>query len=48
MIDEHFGGTERPYEVGLLTDTGDELLRATGMAEMPKSQSSTCLRWQKV
>jgi hypothetical protein len=28
------GSKEGPYDVGLLTDTGDQLLRATGIAEL--------------
>ncbi len=34
MLDLPIGSKEGPYEVGLLTDTGDQLLRATGVAEL--------------
>jgi hypothetical protein len=34
MLDLPIGSKEGPYEVGLLSDTGDQLLRATGMAEL--------------
>jgi hypothetical protein len=34
MLDLPIGSKEGQYEVGLLTDTGDQLLRATGMAEL--------------
>ena len=34
VLDLPVGSKEGPYDVGLLTDTGDELLRATGTAEL--------------
>lgn len=34
VLDLPIGSKEGPYEVGLLTDTGDQLLRATGIAEL--------------
>ena len=34
VLDLPIGSKEGPYDVGLLTDTGDELLRATGTAEL--------------
>jgi hypothetical protein len=34
VLDLPIGSKEGPYDVGLITNTGDELLRATGMAEM--------------
>jgi len=34
MLDLPIGSKEGPYEVGLLTDTGDLLLRTTGRAEL--------------
>jgi hypothetical protein len=34
VLDLPIGSKEGPYEVGLITDTGDELLRATGTAEL--------------
>jgi hypothetical protein len=34
MVDLPIGSKEGPYEVGLLTDTDDHLLRSTGMAEL--------------
>ena len=34
VLDLPIGSKEGPYDVGLLTDTGDQLLRATGMAEL--------------
>jgi hypothetical protein len=34
VFDLPIGSKEGPYDVGLLTDTGDQLLRATGMAEL--------------
>jgi hypothetical protein len=34
MVDLPIGSEEKPYEVGLLTDAGDQLLRATGMPEL--------------
>jgi hypothetical protein len=34
VIDLPIGSKEGPYDVGLLTDTGSELLRATGTAEL--------------
>jgi len=34
ILDLPIGSKEGPYDVGLLTDTGDELLRATGTAEL--------------
>ena len=34
VLDLPIGSKEGPYDVGLLTDTGDELLRMTGMAEL--------------
>jgi hypothetical protein len=34
ILDLPIGSKEGPYDVGLLTDTGDQLLRATGMAEL--------------
>jgi hypothetical protein len=34
VLDLSIGSKEGPYEVGLITDTGDELLRATGNAEL--------------
>ncbi|MGC2792736.1 MAG: hypothetical protein WA899_11990, partial [Candidatus Sulfotelmatobacter sp.] len=34
MVDLPIGSKEGPYEVGLLADTGDQLLRATGIAEL--------------
>ena len=34
VLDLPIGSKEGPYDVGLLTDAGDQLLRATGMAEL--------------
>jgi len=34
LLDLPIGSKEGPYDVGLITDTGDELLRATGSAEL--------------
>jgi hypothetical protein len=34
VLDLPIGSKEGPYDVALLTDTGDELLRATGTAEL--------------
>lgn len=34
VLDLPIGSKEGPYDVRLLTDTGDQLLRATGMAEL--------------
>ena len=34
VLELPIGSKEGPYDVGLLTDTGDELLRATGTAEL--------------
>jgi hypothetical protein len=34
VLDLPIGSKEGPYDVGLFTDTGDQLLRATGMAEL--------------
>ena len=34
VLDLPIGSKEGPYDVGLLTDTGDELLRSTGLAEL--------------
>ena len=34
VLDLPTGSKEGPYDVGLLTDTGDQLLRATGTAEL--------------
>jgi hypothetical protein len=34
VLDLPIGSKEGPYDVGLLTDTGDELLRATGIADL--------------
>ena len=34
VLDLPIGSKEGSYDVGLLTDTGDQLLRATGMAEL--------------
>ena len=34
VLDLPIGSKEGPYDVGLLTDTGDQLLLATGMAEL--------------
>jgi len=34
VLDLPIGSKEGPYDVGLITNTGDELLRATGMAEL--------------
>ena len=34
MVDLPIGSEEKPYEVGLLTDAGNQLLRATGMPEL--------------
>lgn len=34
VLDLPIGSKEGPYDVGLITDTGDELLRATGTAEL--------------
>jgi hypothetical protein len=34
VLDLPIGSKEGPYDVGLLTDTGDQLLRTTGMAEL--------------
>ena len=34
VLDLPIGSKEGPYDVGLLTDTGDQLLHATGMAEL--------------
>ena len=34
VLDLPIGSKEGPYDVGLITNTGDELLRARGMAEL--------------
>ncbi|MCU1297757.1 MAG: hypothetical protein JWO91_2035 [Acidobacteriaceae bacterium] len=34
LIDLPIGSKEGPYDVGLLTDTGDQLLRARGIAHV--------------
>ena len=34
VLDLPIGSKEGPYDVGILTDTGDQLMRATGMAEL--------------
>ena len=34
VLDLPIGSKEGPYDVGLITDTGDEILRATGTAEL--------------
>ena len=34
VLDLPIGSKEGPYDVSLLTDTGDQLVRATGMAEL--------------
>ena len=34
VLDLPIGSKEGPYDVGLLADTGDQLLRVTGMAEL--------------
>jgi len=34
VLDLPIGSKEGPYDVGLLTDTGDQLLRATGIADL--------------
>jgi hypothetical protein len=34
VLDLPIGSKEGPYDVGLITSTGDELLRATGTAEL--------------
>ena len=34
MLDLPIGSKEGPYEVGLLTDSGDQILRATGSADL--------------
>jgi hypothetical protein len=34
VLDLPVGSKEGPYDVGLITNTGDELLRARGMAEL--------------
>jgi hypothetical protein len=34
VVDLPIGSKEGPYDVGLLTETGDEVLRATGIAEL--------------
>ena len=34
VVDLPIGSKEGPYDVGLLTGTGDQILRATGMAEL--------------
>ena len=34
VLDLPIGSKEGPYDVGLLTDTGDQILRATGMAQL--------------
>lgn len=34
VLDLPIGSKEGPYEVGLITNTGDEILRATGTAEL--------------
>jgi hypothetical protein len=34
VLDLPIGSKEGPYDVGLLTDTGDQLLQANGMAEL--------------
>jgi hypothetical protein len=34
VVNLPIGSKEGPYDVGLLTDTGDQLLRATGVAEL--------------
>jgi hypothetical protein len=42
VLELPIGSKEGPYDVGVLTDTGDELLRATGTAEL--GQHITSLR----
>jgi len=34
ILDLPIGSKEGPYEVGLLSETGDEMLRATGIAQL--------------
>ena len=34
VLDLPIGSKEGPYEVGLLTETGDQILRATGVAQL--------------
>lgn len=34
VLDLPIGSKEGPYDVGLLTETGDEILRATGIADL--------------
>ena len=34
VLDLPIGSKEGPYDVGILTDTGDQLMRATGMAQL--------------
>ena len=34
VLDLPIGSKEGPYDVGLLTETGDQILRATGMAQL--------------
>jgi hypothetical protein len=34
ILDLPIGSKEGPYEVGLLTETDDQILRATGMAQL--------------
>jgi hypothetical protein len=34
VLDLPIGSNEGPYDVGLLSETGDEMLRATGMAQL--------------
>jgi hypothetical protein len=34
VLELPIGSKEGPYDVGLLTDTGDQLLRATGIADL--------------
>ncbi len=34
ILDLPIGSKEGPYEVGLLTETGDQILRATGIAQL--------------
>jgi hypothetical protein len=34
VLDLPIGSKEGPYEVGLLSETGDEMVRATGMAQL--------------
>ena len=34
ILDLPIGSKEGPYDIGLLTDTGDQVLRATGVAEL--------------